>query len=134
MHSHKKIYKFTRLLAQLFLFASLLILAYIFYRSEIVFDGRNIDSFKYAYIIASLSLFFWLFSLLKLTDEARSNVVLLITSTIFILFLMEFVLYFFEINNKFSNRAEIAKKLGIEFDDRSKIAIINDLKHEGVDD
>jgi hypothetical protein len=133
MYSNKRIYKFTRLLAWLFTFASTLILAYIFYRSEIVFDGRNIESFKYAYIFASINLFFWLFSLLKLTDEARSNVMLITTSTIFIIFLLEFALSILEINNKFPNRAGIAKKLGIEFDDRSKIEIINDLKHEGVD-
>jgi hypothetical protein len=77
----EKTYSFTRWMSWLFLVASILLLIYTYYKSEITLNGaRDVIYFKY-YLISLTGILFWGVMLL-LREGARANIVTVVTSLV----------------------------------------------------
>jgi len=113
----------------LFLLMSIFLLIYIYYRSEIVYQGfKSVIYFKY-YIISILGVIFWGFAL-KLSKSVKEKIVLLVASILASLYLVEAIMSIGFIK-KYS-RIIAAHEQGIEFDSRSKLQVIDDYRDIGV--
>ncbi len=126
----EKTYPFARWMSWLFLAASVLLLIYTYYRAEITFEG-TIGSryFKY-YIISLAGILFWVI-VLRLQEGIRANIVTVVISLVVGLYLVEGGLIFLGIvQNK---PAAAAAEQGVEFDQRTKLEVIEDLIAVGVD-
>ena len=113
--------------------ASLLLLSYTYYRSEITFQGvKNAIYFKY-YLISLVGI---LFSgiVLRLRERIRANVVTVVTLLVVGLYLTEggLILLGHKVGPQ-SYRAAAAAELGIEYDERTKLEVFDDLNEDGVD-
>jgi len=114
----------------LFLLMSIFLLIYIYYRSEIVYQGlKSVIYFKY-YIISILGVIFWGF-VLKLSKSVKEKIVLLVASILASLYLVEAIVSTGYIK-KYS-KIIAAHEQGIEFDYRSKLQVIDDYRDIGVD-
>ena len=133
----EKNYPFARLLSWLFLAASILLLIYTYFRAEITFHGgREVVYFKY-YLISLTGILFW-GVVLRLREEIRANIVTVVISLVVGLYIVEGGLTFFGVGQSFyrtvtSDSAAAAAELGIEYDQRTKLEVIEDLIAEGVD-
>jgi hypothetical protein len=113
-----------------FLAGSILILFYTYYRAEITFQGfLSAKYFKY-YIGSVGGILFWIV-VLRLKEEFRSNIMLACFSLIVGLYLIEGALNFFD--QLTISRKTKAFWLDIEFDKRTRLQVIKDLRNEGMD-
>ena len=133
----EKNYPFVRLINLLFLMASILMLIFTYYRSEITFQGRITEDYFVYYLISLTGILFWGL-VLRLREEIRANIVTLVTSILVGLYIVEGVLSYLGVGQIFSrtvlsDRVIIAAELGIEFDQRTKLDVIEDLIAEGLD-
>ena len=134
----KKNYPFARWMSWLFLMTSMVLLIYTYYRSEIAFLGLREGYFKY-YLIALTGILFW-GVVLRLREEIQANIVTVVSSLVVGLYLVEGGLTFLGIGQQ-HYRAEAKEKawitaaaeLGVEYDERTKLEVIEDLIAEGVD-
>jgi len=125
----EKSHPFSRWVSWLFFLASLFLLLYIYYRAEIVYQGTmGAHYFKY-YLISLVGIFFWGI-VLRLRDGIRANIVTVVSSLVVGLYMIEGGLTFMGSSQQRSNAAA---ELGVEYDERSKLEVIEDLIAEGVD-
>ena len=75
----------------LFLLMSIFLLIYIYYRSEIVYQGFKSAIYIKYYIISILGVIFWGFAL-KLSKSVKEKIVLLVVSILASLYLLEAIL------------------------------------------
>ena len=135
----EKSYPFARWMSWLFLVASITLLIYTYYRSEIIFQGTmGVKFFKY-YLISLAGILFW-GVVLRLREEIQANIVTVACSLVVGLYLVEGGLTFLGLGQpgyraeaESATKAKIAAELGIEWDKRSKLEVIEDLIAEGVD-
>jgi hypothetical protein len=123
----KKVYPFSIWVTWFFLAGSILILVYTYYRAEISYNGLQSARYFKFYVVGMLGIFFWGI-LLGLREEIRVNVLTATTSLIIGLYMVEGALNFLS-----SSRAATAAKLGVEFDERTQLEVIESLIAEGVD-
>ena len=128
----EKSYPFARWMSWLFLTASALLLVYTYYRSEIVFLGvRGYFYFKY-YLIELIGILFWGI-VLRLGGEIRANIVTMAISLVVGLYLVEGTLTVFRLGLP-QQRLQLPVKHGVvEYDERTKLEVIEDLVANGVD-
>ena len=133
-HNHKacKSCLFAKWVSWLFLIISGLILMYTFYRAEVVFQGiRDAIYLKY-YVISLTGVIFWTVVVL-LKDSARISIVTVVTSLVVSIYLIEGVLNLIGVGNPESHRVQAAKELGIKYDKRTKLDVVNNLIEKGID-
>lgn len=127
------LFKLSRKISQAFFLISILILIYVYYRSEIIHDGNLFTYYFKYYIFTFGSVIFWGI-VLKLKDETKTNIVLLASSLIVIFYLIEFFITF--ILNPYSDltlQSRFDIKNEKNFDIRTKYQFYADLKKKGVD-
>ncbi len=112
-------YKFAKGMLWLYLSIAIFVLLYTFYRSEITHGGNRYHLYVKYYMVAFAGILFCSL-VLWLKDESRLNVVMVMTSVISSLYLMEFFLY-------------IAVASGSHYDTRSPYEVYLDYKNDGVD-
>ncbi len=127
----KKNYPFARWMSWLFLVASIALLIYTYYRSEIAYLGLEEGYFKY-YLIALTGILFW-GVVLRLREEIQANIVTVACSLVVGLYLVEGTLTVFRLGGEIQQRSRLAAKQGVEYDERTKLEVIDDLIAEGVD-
>ena len=129
--NHK--YSLTIWVSWLFLVASLLLLPYTYYRAEMIHLGtRDIHYSKY-YLISLVGVLFWGL-VLRLREAIRANIVTLVISVIVALYLVEGWLAFWRPEQYIQGaKAVMPADLGIKFDQRTKLEVIEDLLEDGVD-
>ena len=127
----EKSYPFARWMSWLFLVASIALLIYTYYRSEIAFLGLQEGYFKY-YLIALTGILFW-GVVLRLREEIQANIVTVACSLVVGLYLVEGTLTVFRLGGEIQQRSQLAAKQGVEYDERTKLEVIDDLIAEGVD-
>jgi lysophospholipase L1-like esterase len=127
-NDREKTYSFAQWMSWLFLLASVLLLIYTYYRSEITYKGTmDYKYFKY-YVISFAGILFWGF-VLRLQEGFRTNIVTITISLVLGLYLVEGGLTL--IGSGQPTRA--AAELGVEYDKRSKLKVIEDLTAKGID-
>ncbi|SVA77832.1 uncharacterized protein METZ01_LOCUS130686 [marine metagenome] len=114
----------------LFLVASIALLIYTYYRSEIAFLGLREGYFKY-YLIALTGILFW-GVVLRLREEIQANIVTVACFLVVGLYLVEGTLTVFRLGVP-PQLSQLAAKQGVEYDERTKLEVIDDLIAEGVD-
>ncbi len=124
------------------LLASITLLIYTYYKSEIVFDSKRRSHYLIYYIILSLGILFFCI-LLFLKKSVKENVLLTLSSFIILAYVIEGILIFtfnkslsdIEINKKRRlDRAKvILEKYDINVDTRSKLEFQKDQKKKGTD-
>ena len=125
----EKNYPFAKWISWLFLVASMALLIFVYYRAEIIFQGTmGVKFFKY-YLISLAGILFW-GVVLRLREEIQANIIILASSLVVGLYLVEGGLTFLGLGQP-GYRAEAAE-LGIEYDERIKLEVIEDLIAEGV--
>jgi hypothetical protein len=132
--NREKDYPFTRWMSWLFLVASILLLIYTYYRAEITYQGNlNAHYFNY-YLISLAGILFWVV-VLRLREGIRANIITLAISLTVGLYMVEGGLTFWElrIDSLKQTPAVLAVELGVEYDQRTKLEVIEDLIAQGVD-
>ena len=97
----KKNYPFARWMSWLFLVASIALLIYTYYRSEIAYLGLQEGYFKY-YLIALTGILFW-GVVLRLREEIQANIVTVACSLVVGLYLVEGTLTVFRLGGEYNN-------------------------------
>jgi hypothetical protein len=124
---------FSKTVCWLFLSLSIVILLYVFYRAEIVYQGLSNSRYFIFYVISIVSIVFWAF-VIRLKNKHRLNIIIVTTSIVFTLYLAEFSTIIFPgIIDRNNVRLQAAKELGIDFDKRSRIEIYKEMKSKGQD-
>lgn len=128
---HEKInYPFSKWVSWLFLVASILLLIYTYYRSEIVFQGtKDFVYFKY-YLISLSGVFFWVV-ILRLPESIRANIVTLVVSLVVGIYIVESSFTFYKFGQ--STYQTVAAELGVKYDLRTKSEVIEDFLANGID-
>ncbi len=107
------------------IFISLLLLCYIFYKSEIAWQGTRRD-YYFFYYIASVSILLFSIITIFLSQKTKTYLIIIFLSLAFSFYLFEAYLI---INDSTLRKAKIyKKKTGNIYDKRSKLEIYNDLK------
>ena len=121
--------QFVKFLVLIFLLLSLLILVYVFYRSEIVYKGSNFHYyFKYYLFLLELSFFGqWCYFLkTKLKKIYFYSHLVLFFSLYFLEFLLNFVFY----TNVYTVHRKIFNQ---NFDTRTNMEFVEDKRGKGID-
>ena len=125
--SEYKIYYIAKWLTWLFLLGFLSLLIYIYYLAEFIFAGtRDVVFYKY-YLVSFVGILFWGI-VLKMSAHIRANIVTLMVALLLGIYMVEGILNF--LPNK---RQSAATELGINFDMRSKLEVIESLIENGID-
>jgi hypothetical protein len=133
----KRITTLFKSITWLFILVSIMILIYTYYRAEIEHHGLKFDQYLKFYVISILGIIF--FSLLLwLKDTVRITILTVSISLLIGLYMSEGALHFFtpSIDRLIAGkpmRANVATKLGKEFDTREKMAVIKSFKAGGID-
>ena len=127
----EKSYPVARWMSWMFLVASILLLIYTYYRAEInLQDNLGAKYFKY-YLISLAGILFWGI-VLRLREGARANIVTVVTALVVGLYMVEGGLTLLGMEQP-HNRATAAAELGVEYDERTRLEVVEDLIAEGVD-
>ena len=125
----EKTYPFAQWISWLFLVTSLLLLIYTYYRSEITYNGTlHYAYFKY-YVISLAGILFWGI-VLRLREGARANIVTVVIALVVGLYMVEGGLTLLGMGQRYH---AASAELGVEYDERSKLKVIEDLIAEGID-
>ena len=89
---------FSQLASWVFLVVSALLLIYVYYRAEIIFQGNNSASYSYYYILFIVAILFWGI-VLRIKESIRVNIVITTISIIACLYIIELCIVFFESGN-----------------------------------
>ena len=111
-----------------FLLASIILLGYTFYRSEIVGGGWYGDRYFKYYLISVFGILFW-GVVLWLRDEMRLNLVVIISSGVVGLYMVEVFLFVTAKDPKIVSAAQA----GVHLDSRTKYEVYLDLIRKKVD-
>ncbi len=129
----KTIYQFTRWASWFFLVASILLFIYAYYRAQVT--EMDFRYFKY-YLIALTGILFWAI-VLRLQEDIRANIVTLVITLILGLYLVEVGLTLLGLEQRQpSDRVDVIKRaaeLGVKYDERTKIQVIEELIADGID-
>jgi hypothetical protein len=107
----------------LFLFLlSIVLFVYVYYRSGSI---NSAIYFKY-YLISIGGSLFW-FVVFKLRKEFQQNILLSFFTLLIMLYLIEGILIFYRVGEPL-DRAKTLMKLGFEYDQRTKLEVVKDLK------
>ncbi len=107
------------------IFISILLLCYIFYKSEIVWQGARRDYYFFYYIVSVSILLFSIITIF-LSQKIKTYLLIFFLSLSFSFYLFEAYLI---VNDSSLRKAKIyKKKTGNIYDKRSKLEIYNDLK------
>ncbi len=117
-----------------FLIISILLIIYVFYKSEIYWDGSKRDYYLQYYVFFSLIIIFSLITFF-LNEKLREYLIISVISIIFSIYIFEIYLIF---NSKFDKKQKIElletaqinyeKKTGRKYDKRTKYEVYNELK------
>ncbi len=125
-----KRFYFAKVMLVIFLTGFICLLAYTFWSAEIIYSGNENALYQKYYIFAIAGIVFWGAALL-LRHDVQLILVLLTSSVVFALYLMEGIIFlFFPLS---ASQAMMAKKSGEFFDTRSKVEVIKTLQKQGVD-
>ncbi len=95
------------------------------------YNGMGNDLFFKLNLIGVVSAVFWTFTL-KLKKSTQTNLVTLFVSLIIGIYLIELMLNITNHLEPKKDRSTIAQELGVKFDNRSKIELIEDLKKSNI--
>ena len=128
---------FARRVTGLFLVLSIQLLLYVFYCSEIVSHGLRYDVYLKYYLVCLSSTIFWAW-VFRLTDEIKLNIILVTTSLVMGIYLIEFYFYFFGsvlVDHSVSTevRSAAAKAVGKKYNTQTKRQVYLSLKDNGLD-
>jgi len=126
----KKIFKYflKYLFSPAILVISILIFSIVIYKSEISFQG-SLRSHYTQYIILAIILIALSVITFFLNYERKQNIFIMLLSITLTVYVVEFGLTLLDINfNKNQSKKEAFQKLGLKFDDRSRMEIYADLK------
>jgi hypothetical protein len=134
-----KNYPFARWMSRMFLAASLLLLIYTYYRAEFTMHSMSFERvkseyyFKY-YLITLTGILFW-GVVLRLREAIQVNIVTVVISLLVGLYVVEYGLTFMGVGQSFYQKesVKITSELNYEYDQRTKLEVIEDLIEEGVD-
>ena len=115
----------SKLISILFLTFSLLLLIYVFYRSEFYHSGTRFDYYLKYYVFTCVLVILSIISFF-IGKETKTKLTIALVSSIFGLYLIE--IYFFIDPKQFG-----IWKSGVQYDKRSKLQIYEDLKLSGKD-
>lgn len=118
--------KVSRFIAWLFLAGFILLLFYTYFHAEVIFQGMENKRYSKYFIISLAGVLFW-GVVVTLKDEIRANIVMVASSLIVGLYLVEGDLLAVSHPVGISERVEAAAELGIEFDARTKLQVIREL-------
>ena len=123
-----------RLFSPVCLTISILLLVYIFYRSEIHWNGAIRDIYFIYYLISGSLILFSIITF-YLNDEVKTYLIITLTSFVFVIYLFEAYLIFkvqVDVRSLKLNEKIILYKqhAGKDYDTRTKFEIYNDLKKE----
>jgi hypothetical protein len=129
-----KHYSVARWISGLFLLVSIILLIYTYYRAEIIFQGGKSATYLKYYFISFAGILFW-GVVLGVREHFRANIVTIAISFIIGLYIFEVGLTILGYGQPFKNykAIESAERLGIEFDHRTKIEVVEDLIAKNVD-
>jgi hypothetical protein len=128
-----KRFRLAKWMVWLFVAASGLLLIYTYYRAEITYQGEQDDQYFKYYVISLIGIAFWSV-VLRLSDEIRINTVLITTSLVASIYLMEITLLFTGIADADdTQRQTVSAAQNVAFDSRAKLQVILDMRAEGVD-
>ena len=118
----------SKIISIVFLSFSILLLCYVFYRSQILYAGIRFDYYFKHYVIAFLFIIFSFISFF-IPKKLKINITIVFVSILVGLYIVEG--YLTVKNQGIDNKFEIYKnKTGKDYDKRSKIQIYQDLKNE----
>tara|TARA_Y100000746_G_scaffold26393_1_gene20192 strand:- start:11027 stop:12388 length:1362 start_codon:yes stop_codon:yes gene_type:complete len=123
MHQEKNLKRnsYAKFLCWAFITFTLIVLLYTYFRAEVTFNGtRNNIYYKY-YFLSLFSLFFWSI-VLKVKDEIRLNIVLIISSITFSIYLVEIII-----------SLVLSSYSSSEQDTRTVYEVYSDLLDKGMD-
>ena len=109
---------------------SILVLIYVYYRAEVTHKGALYETYFKYYLISLAGIFFWI-AVLRLKAQIRNNIVMSSISLVVGLYLIEGVINTLSLANS-DKVVVMAKKSGIEFDQRTKLQVLEDLKAKGI--
>ena len=113
----------------LFLAMSVLMLAYTYYRAEVIFQGGKSTVYLKYYIVSLVGVFFWA-GVLWLRDSVRANIVTTTISLIAGIYMVEGGLI---LSKSMNSHGNIIEKMGFEYDQRTALEVVDDLREDGVD-
>lgn len=118
----------TRIFSKIFLFISLLIFLYIFYKSEVYWNGSLKDYYRKYYIISSILICISVLTFF-LNNEFTRYFVIIITSLICGLYLIEIYLTFFSKGGRVEKQIKLYEKnTGKNYDLRTRFEVYSELK------
>jgi hypothetical protein len=124
----RKRFSITKYLSLFFLILFLILFFLTFLISEILMQGEMRNTFLKYYLISFFGLFFWSL-VIRLREEIQSNILTIFISLLVGLFTIEIILNFWQ--RPLEHKS--ASLLAIEYDERTKLEVIQDLISEGVD-
>lgn len=113
----------------LFLAMSVLMLAYTYYRAEVIFQGGKSTVYLKYYIVSLVGVFFWA-GVLWLRDSVRANIVTTTISLIVGIYMVEAGLI---LSKSMNSHGNTVAKMGFEYDQRTALEVVDDLRGDGVD-
>ena len=139
----KKIEPSVKIANFLFLLAIIISIFIFFYSLSKIYDYFGATSVTFYYVIsflACISLGFFYFGLKKFNNDLKINLSLLIITSLIAVYGFEIYLQsFFKIDPHISpdlkekkSRQQIANELGLEYDSRTKIKVIQDYLNDGI--
>ena len=118
----------TRIFSKIFLFLSLLIFLYIFYKSEIYWDSSLKDYYRKYYIISLILICISVLTFF-LNNKFTRYFVIIITSLICGLYLIEIYLTFFSKGGRIEKQIKLYEKnTGKDYDLRTRFEVYSELK------
>lgn len=133
-NDEEKKYPFSKWMSWLFLVASMVLMAYTFYRAEITYSGTNNDVYFKYYLISLVGILFWVI-VLRLREGVQANIVTAVITLVVGLYMVEGGLTLLSLgqpHNSSGPSAAAAAELGVEYDKRTKLQVIDDLIEKGV--
>tara|TARA_Y100001968_G_scaffold259049_1_gene246158 strand:+ start:610 stop:1962 length:1353 start_codon:yes stop_codon:yes gene_type:complete len=125
-------YRIAKYFIWLNLLISILLLGVSFYKSEIVFDGERHGKYIKYYIVFTSFFILWVI-LLRKSAKIQYIFIKYYIAIIVAFYAAEIVIAFEKSDRHLSNRIETAKQSGVEFDEREKFVVYQELLNQGVD-
>ena len=126
----EKDFPFARWMSWLFLAASIVLLIYTYYLAEITYQGGSSSTYFKYYLISLTGILFW-GAVLLLREGIQANIVTVSISLVVVIYLFEGGLTFLGLGQ--IDRVAAAEELGVEYDLRTRLEVIEDLITKGVD-
>tara|TARA_B100000787_G_scaffold119130_1_gene89320 strand:+ start:806 stop:2137 length:1332 start_codon:yes stop_codon:yes gene_type:complete len=121
--------KFTNFFSFAILFTSILFTSFIYYKSEIIFNGARIDYYQIYYYSGVCLIIFSILSF-YFNKSVKINITIIIFSSLFSVYIFQSILMLNFFKDDIQDaRYKIAQKNNISFDNRSISEVYNDLKN-----